>query len=207
MKKILLFLLICNSSIIFAQEKNETSKIQIVEASCGQCQFGMKEKGCDLAVRIEGKSFDDKYTLSIYLKPDLMHFRDGFIADKANNSLQANHQITSGSPKHRDQFPAQIWNFWIEKGSNKKSYYMKFIKPMSVAEFKSATYGTAKLSSNTQELAQVESSSTSNTKDLRYRLTLDRIYIEGVEDGPEGIFSGWDIFKVMSFVFMSTIYL
>ena len=28
---------------------------QIVEASCGQCQFGMKDKkGCDLAVRING---------------------------------------------------------------------------------------------------------------------------------------------------------
>ena len=45
MKKMLLFLLICTSSIIFSQEKKETSKIQIVEASCGQCQFGMKEKG------------------------------------------------------------------------------------------------------------------------------------------------------------------
>lgn len=154
--------------------------------------FNIEQKG----LRIEGKSIDDKYTLSIYLKPDLMLFRDGFIADKTNNSLQANHQITSGSPKHRDQFPAQIWNFWIEKGSNKKSYYMKFIKPMSVAEFKSATYETAKLSSNTQELAQVESSSISNTKDLRYRLTLDRIYIVGVEDGPEGIFSGYELYGI-----------
>ena len=32
--------------------------IRIVEASCGQCQFGMKSKqGCDLAVRIDGKSY------------------------------------------------------------------------------------------------------------------------------------------------------
>ncbi len=31
---------------------------QVVEASCGQCQFGMTEKsGCDLAVRIDGKSY------------------------------------------------------------------------------------------------------------------------------------------------------
>ncbi|MGV7105058.1 hypothetical protein [Flavobacterium sp. U410] len=154
--------------------------------------FNIEQKG----LRIEGKSFDDKYTLSIYLKPDLMHFRDGFIADKANNSLQANHQITSGSPKHRDQFPAQIWNFWIEKGTNKKSYYMKFIKPMSVAEFKSATYGTAKLSNNSQEFTRVKSLLTSNSKDLRYRLTLDRIYIEGVEDGPEGIFSGYELYGI-----------
>ena len=31
---------------------------QVVEAACGQCQFGMTEKsGCDLAVRIDGKSY------------------------------------------------------------------------------------------------------------------------------------------------------
>ena len=30
---------------------------QIVEASCGQCQFEMEDSGCDLAVRIDGKSY------------------------------------------------------------------------------------------------------------------------------------------------------
>lgn len=30
---------------------------QIVEASCGQCQFAMEGNGCDLAVRIDGKSY------------------------------------------------------------------------------------------------------------------------------------------------------
>lgn len=41
-----------------AQEKKTEQKTQIVEASCGQCQFGMKDKpGCDLAVRIEGKTY------------------------------------------------------------------------------------------------------------------------------------------------------
>lgn len=40
-----------------AQVKSEP-KPQIVEVSCGQCQFGMTEKkGCDLAVRIDGKSY------------------------------------------------------------------------------------------------------------------------------------------------------
>ncbi len=35
-----------------------TKKILIVEASCGQCQFGLKsKKGCDLAVRIDGKAY------------------------------------------------------------------------------------------------------------------------------------------------------
>ena len=32
--------------------------IQVVEASCGQCNFGLKDKrGCDLAVRINGKAY------------------------------------------------------------------------------------------------------------------------------------------------------
>jgi hypothetical protein len=55
MKKIvsLILLFICFS--VTAQEKVKTL---IVEASCGQCQFGMKnKKGCDLAVRINGKSY------------------------------------------------------------------------------------------------------------------------------------------------------
>ena len=52
---------------IFSSEKKDQSiseqakqkpKTLIVEASCGQCQFGMKDKkGCDLAVRIGDKSY------------------------------------------------------------------------------------------------------------------------------------------------------
>ena len=30
---------------------------QLVEASCGQCQFGMEGDGCNLAVRFDGKSY------------------------------------------------------------------------------------------------------------------------------------------------------
>jgi hypothetical protein len=49
----LVILFICFS--VSAQEKPKT---QIVEASCGQCQFGMTDKkGCDLAIRIDGKSY------------------------------------------------------------------------------------------------------------------------------------------------------
>jgi len=37
-------------------EKKEIS--QVVDASCGQCQFAMtSQKGCDLAVRIDGKAY------------------------------------------------------------------------------------------------------------------------------------------------------
>jgi len=57
MKKILTFLFVLSSTLILAQDKKENSKIQIVEASCGQCQFKMEGKSCDLAVRIDGKSY------------------------------------------------------------------------------------------------------------------------------------------------------
>ena len=33
------------------------SDIQVVEAACGECKFGMKGKGCQLAVRIDGKPY------------------------------------------------------------------------------------------------------------------------------------------------------
>ena len=32
-------------------------KIQIVETACGECQFKLSGKDCDLAVRIDGKSY------------------------------------------------------------------------------------------------------------------------------------------------------
>ncbi|WP_309608487.1 DUF6370 family protein [Flavobacterium sp.] len=40
-----------------AQEKKEAKKSQIVDVACGQCKFGMVSLGCDLAVRIDGKSY------------------------------------------------------------------------------------------------------------------------------------------------------
>lgn len=57
MKKLFTFLFVLSSAVILAQDKKENSKIQIVEASCGQCQFSMEGKSCDLAVRIDGKSY------------------------------------------------------------------------------------------------------------------------------------------------------
>ncbi len=32
-------------------------KNAVVEASCGQCHFGLKKKGCDLAIRYQGKAY------------------------------------------------------------------------------------------------------------------------------------------------------
>lgn len=56
MKKTVTLLLLITSLSISAQEEIEVKK-QIVQASCGQCKFKMAGQGCDLAVRIEGKSY------------------------------------------------------------------------------------------------------------------------------------------------------
>lgn len=37
--------------------KDSTKKVQLVEASCGECQFHLPGKGCHLAVRINGKAY------------------------------------------------------------------------------------------------------------------------------------------------------
>lgn len=57
MKKIASLLFLFSVVLVNAQDKKEQPKSQIVEASCGQCQFKMKGHGCELAVRIEGKSY------------------------------------------------------------------------------------------------------------------------------------------------------
>ncbi|MES3017350.1 MAG: DUF6370 family protein [Bacteroidota bacterium] len=64
MKKIILLLVICfSASIAISQTKNTPVKavsketLQIVDASCGECQFKMKGKTCDLAVRINGNAY------------------------------------------------------------------------------------------------------------------------------------------------------
>lgn len=65
MKSILMAsLFIVFVSVAVAQNKEAISdkpdpdkKIQAVEASCGQCQFGLPGKGCTLAVRIDGKAY------------------------------------------------------------------------------------------------------------------------------------------------------
>ena len=36
---------------------DSTKKIQIVEAACGECQFKLTGKGCNLAVRIDKKAY------------------------------------------------------------------------------------------------------------------------------------------------------
>ncbi|TDE06328.1 DUF6370 family protein [Flavobacterium hiemivividum] len=57
MKKHITALFLFSILLVNAQDKKEQQKAQIGEASCGQCQFKMKGQGCDLAVRIDGKSY------------------------------------------------------------------------------------------------------------------------------------------------------
>ena len=61
-----LFLLLLSSLITVSacSQKSESKlkydpakKVQVVEASCGQCQFKLQGKGCNLAVRIDGKAY------------------------------------------------------------------------------------------------------------------------------------------------------
>jgi hypothetical protein len=50
-------LLVCVLSLCVACAKSKTEK-QIVELSCGQCQFHLtSQEGCDLAVRINDESY------------------------------------------------------------------------------------------------------------------------------------------------------
>jgi hypothetical protein len=58
----IVFLLFISSA--FAQKSDPkvsipdpNKKIQIVEAACGECQFKLDGKSCDLAVRIDGRSY------------------------------------------------------------------------------------------------------------------------------------------------------
>ncbi|MGO4820481.1 MULTISPECIES: DUF6370 family protein [unclassified Flavobacterium] len=76
MKKIAAVILFFCTIILSAQEKKEAVKPQIVEASCGQCQFGMQGYDCELAVRIDGKSYFVDGT-SIDSHGDA-HAKDGF---------------------------------------------------------------------------------------------------------------------------------
>jgi hypothetical protein len=64
--KLLVTVLLAGFSFLTAAGQNKqgvssvpdsTKKIQVVEAACGQCQLGLPGKSCDLAVRINGKSY------------------------------------------------------------------------------------------------------------------------------------------------------
>lgn len=64
MKAILTLAFCCFLAVANAQnpagkinQPDSTKKILICEASCGECQFHLQGKGCDLAIRINGKAY------------------------------------------------------------------------------------------------------------------------------------------------------
>ncbi len=67
------------TSFCLAQEpatKKTVLKDQVVEASCGTCNFGLKGKACELAVKIDGNSyFVDGTTIKDHGDS---HAKDGF---------------------------------------------------------------------------------------------------------------------------------
>ncbi len=56
MKQKLVLILLLVAPILAIGQKAITTPT-VVEASCGQCQFGKKGKGCDLAIRYHGKTY------------------------------------------------------------------------------------------------------------------------------------------------------
>lgn len=64
MKTVFALLFTVLTSAVFAQNdaskttvSDTAKKLQVVEAACGECQFGLKGKSCDLAIRIDGQAF------------------------------------------------------------------------------------------------------------------------------------------------------
>ena len=65
MKSILIFLCfsiaistsIAQTKKSIVSKKDPDKKIEVVETACGECRLGLKGKSCDLAVRINGKSY------------------------------------------------------------------------------------------------------------------------------------------------------
>lgn len=103
-----------------------------------------------------------------------------------------------------------VWYGQIGKvnTSEKVKFSAKFLKPMTVAEFTSLTGGSTTSKTNYKAAtggltttSQGLSNSTSNVtakseKEIRYRLTLDKIYVLSVDDGVEGIFAGYELFGI-----------
>jgi hypothetical protein len=77
--KAFLFFLVTSFCCIGASAQlrvDTTQKVDVVETACGQCKFGMKGKGCSLAVRINGHAYFVDGT-SIDEHGDA-HAKDGF---------------------------------------------------------------------------------------------------------------------------------
>lgn len=65
MKSLYILLVCCFSYVAshaqakeaIASKPDPSKPVQVVEAACGQCQFGLPGQDCELAVRINGKAY------------------------------------------------------------------------------------------------------------------------------------------------------
>jgi hypothetical protein len=58
MKKLILIFLFTIACLAFDQQTTpQQLNKKVVEIACGECQFKMKGKNCDLAIRIDGVSY------------------------------------------------------------------------------------------------------------------------------------------------------
>lgn len=167
-------------------------------------KLNLIQKGFNL----EGK-FDDNKSFIGKLNNDLKTVLHGSFY---HGNTQYN--VLSGNIKSENTEHITVWYGQIGKPntSTKINFSAKYLKPMTEAEFKSLT-GIKNTSSSTtyqassngirtsaQGLETIASYTTSNTstksQEMRYRLTLDKIYVNSVDDGPEGIFSGYELFGI-----------
>jgi hypothetical protein len=86
------------------------TKQQVVEAACGQCQFGLPGKSCDLAVRINGKAyFVDGSNIDSHGDA---HAKDGFC--NAIRKASVSGEVVKG------RFKASHFELLLEKESANK---------------------------------------------------------------------------------------
>lgn len=95
-----------------AKKPDAGKQLMAVEASCGECNFGLKGSDCNLAVRIDGKAyFVDGVDISHYGHP---HDKDGFCLAVRKAEVQG--EVKDG------RFQASYFKLLdVEKPKNKKA--------------------------------------------------------------------------------------
>lgn len=95
-----------------AQTPDPNKEVMKVQASCGECQFGLTGYSCDLAIKIDGKSyFVDGAKIDEFGNP---HGKNGFCVAVRNAEVQG--EIVDG------RFQASYFNLLPadKKNSRKK---------------------------------------------------------------------------------------
>ncbi|MFN7140270.1 MAG: DUF6370 family protein [Limisphaerales bacterium] len=78
----------CSPSVSSTPAAVTLSASSDVEAACGRCLFGTKEKGCNLAIRWEGKSYGvDGVSIRQFGNPDI----EGGLCKKVHQAKVSGH--------------------------------------------------------------------------------------------------------------------